>query len=317
MIESVYKLTLSGLNSKRILVKLAAKVALKFVQRLSIIYDPLVNYSLNSCDIKIPLSHALPVILNQYPFYSSNLARVASCVKYKYDDLSIIDIGANIGDSVFILRKEVFCPILCIEGDEKFFKILQANTIKQENISIKKVFIGNTDEIIEQELVIVAGTAHFEESNTKTTEFKKLSSVLINEPTFSKSKMLKIDTDGFDLSIIRGSVDFIQIVKPVLFFEYDPFFLSKQSDDGISIFSLLQSLGYSHMCVYDNFGDYLISLPLQQSRQIEDIHRYLLGRNGKFYYDICVVHEDDLDIAERLRAGETVFSEQKIMNFAS
>jgi FkbM family methyltransferase len=315
ILKQLKNATIIGLNSKTLFTRLLSKVSLRLINQLSIIYDPLTDYKLNGYDIKLPISHALPFILSQYPYYSSNLARVATCVKSKYEDLTIIDIGANIGDSVFILRKSVFCPILCIEGDENFFKILKMNTISAEDVSIKKVFVGNADQTVNTELVIVAGTAHFEESESKSTEFKKLSSILREEPKFLNAKMIKIDTDGFDLSIIRGSVDFLQSIKPVIFFEYDPFFLSKQNDDGISIFSLLHSLGYHTIALYDNFGRYITSLALANLNQIEDFHRYLLDQNN-FYYDICVFHQEDTDLVDSLRKNEIIFLEEKLMHLA-
>jgi FkbM family methyltransferase len=310
ILQQLKNTIIAGLNSKILFIRLIARGLLRVVNQLSTIYDPIINYKLNGYDIKLPISHALPSILSQYPYYSSNLARVASCVKEKYEDLTIIDIGANIGDSVFILRKSVFCPILCIEGDERFFEILQMNTISAENVSIKKIFVGDADQTLNTELVIVSGTAHFEESNSKTTEFKKLSSILSEEPKFLNAKMIKIDTDGFDLSIIRGSIDFLQCTKPIIFFEYDPFFLSKQNDDGLSIFPLLRSLGYHTITIYDNFGTYVTSLLLTNLNQIEDFHRYLLVQNG-FYYDMCAFHEEDSDLVDRLRKIEMVFLEEK------
>jgi FkbM family methyltransferase len=304
ILELTYKKTISNIDNKQIFNKVIARIFLTIIQKISKFHDPLINYQLNGHKIKLPLSHALPIVLKNHPNYSKNLARVASCVHDKYPDLVIIDIGANIGDSVFMIGEKVSCPILCIEGDPKFFQILQINTSTCENVSIQNVFIGDVDAIENKELVIVSGTAHFEDSANKSTAFRKLSSLLKEEPKFANSKLLKIDTDGYDLSIIRGSVDFIQAVKPVLFFEYDPFFLAKQNDDGISIFSLLHSLGYDSIAIYDNVGRYLISLSLTATNQIADLHGYLLNRQGDYYYDICVVHQEDIEILQQLRNVE-------------
>ena len=89
-----------------------------------------------------------------------------------------------------------------------------------------------------------------------------------------------------------------------MFFEYDPFFLKNQQEDGLSIFSLLQSLGYHSIVIYDNFGRYLISLALSETNQITDLHGYLLNRLGDYYYDICAVPAADLEIIQQLRAIE-------------
>jgi FkbM family methyltransferase len=304
MLDSIYKKTIAGLNSNQIITKFLAQISFRIIKKISSTYDPLISYPIKGHQIKLPLSHALPLVLQYYPDYANNLARLANCVYTKYPDLKVIDIGANIGDSVFIIRDKVSCPILCIEGDPVFFKILQANTADCRNVVIKQVFVGDKDAITNKELVIVSGTAHFTDSSNTSTEFKKLSSILQEESQFSQAKLLKIDTDGFDLAIIRGSVDFIKLAKPVLFFEYDPFFLKNQKEDGISIFPLLQTLGYHSIVIYDNFGRYLISLPLTETNQIADMHGYLLNRLGDYYYDICAVQAEDLEIIQQLREIE-------------
>lgn len=304
MLDSIYKKTISGLNSKKTLTKFLAQISFRIIKKISSVYDPLITYPIKGYQLKLPLSHALPLVLQYYPDYANNLARLASCIHTKYPDLKIIDIGANIGDSVFIIRNKVSCPILCIEGDPVFFKILQTNTADCRNVVIKQVFIGDNDVIANKELVVVSGTAHFTNSINHNTEFKKLSSVLNEESQFSQAKLLKIDTDGFDLAIIRGSIDFIESAKPILFFEYDPFFLRNQKEDEISIFSLLQTLGYHSIVIYDNFGRYLISLPLTETNQIADMHGYLLNRLGDYYYDICAVQAADLEIIQQLREIE-------------
>ena len=304
MLNSIYKKTIVGLGSKQVLVKFLARISFRIIKKISVVYDPLISYPIQGHQLKLPLSHALPLVLQHYPDYANNLARLAGCVHAKYPDLKIIDIGANIGDSVFIIRNKVSCPILCIEGDPAFFEVLQANTTDCTDVVIKQVFIGDSDMIANKELVTVSGTAHFLDSTTTSTKFKKLASVLTEEPQFSQAKLLKIDTDGFDLAIIRGSVDFIKTAKPILFFEYDPFFLKNQQEDGISIFSLLQSLEYHSIVIYDNFGRYLISLALSETNQIADMHGYLLDRLGDFYYDICAVPAVDLEIIQQLREIE-------------
>jgi FkbM family methyltransferase len=224
VLKLIYDFTISGLNSSLVFRRLTSKILLELIQKLSNIYDPLIQYKIDDRTLHLPMSHALPIVMNAHPYYSRNLARIASCIQDKYPDLTIIDIGANIGDSVFMLRNSVSCPILCIEGDPRFFEILRMNTTSFENVSIEQAFVGNDEGEINKQLVIVSGTAHFETSTNKTTKFRKLTSILADHPKFLKAKILKIDTDGFDLSIVRGAIDFIQTAKPIIFFEYDPYF---------------------------------------------------------------------------------------------
>ncbi len=55
----------------------------------------------------------------------------------------MIDIGANIGDSVAVIRNLVQCPILCIEGDSQFVNIPEKNIQVWDAISLDPVYIGS------------------------------------------------------------------------------------------------------------------------------------------------------------------------------
>ena len=74
------------------------------VFKIFVRYDPLVTSDIAGYSLTIPFSHRLPFILKKQPYYSSNLARISKYVKTKYSDLTMIDVGANIGDSVAIIK---------------------------------------------------------------------------------------------------------------------------------------------------------------------------------------------------------------------
>lgn len=273
--------------------------------------DPLISYGIHNYEIKLPLSHLLPTILKNYPYYSSNLARLASYANNKYDDFRLIDIGANVGDSVALLRAQAYFPILCIEGEDYFLKVLQENIAQFSEVSIAPTFVGDANAIVMGEVIGYGGTAHLEniEASTGTSKFqlRRLGQVLEEHPDFLNAKMVKIDTDGFDGKIIRGAVDILERSKPILFFEYDPFFLEQQGDNGLNIFTLLIKCGYSGLIIYDNYGDLLICLPEIDLDRIEEIDLHFSGRKNNQYCDICAFHSEDKDLFMRARASELQF----------
>src|SRR2546428_597296 len=91
---------------------------------ISRIFDPLVRHDIFGQTIRLPWSHNLPNFRRQYPQYSSNVARIAKAIAQKYPDLTIIDIGSNVGDTVAFIRSATMAPILCIEADPRFFELL-------------------------------------------------------------------------------------------------------------------------------------------------------------------------------------------------
>jgi FkbM family methyltransferase len=273
--------------------------------------DPLVTYNLHGYEIELPLSHKLPEILHQWPNYSASLGRLAHYVHQKYADMTFIDIGANVGDSIAILRELSEFPILCVEGDVNFLEILSRNVRKFKDVDIAPFFIGDREASINAKSSGFGGTAHLsllkENDLSAKIQMRTLDGILAQHERFASSKMIKIDTDGFDCKIIRGSLDFLRTSKPVIFFEYDPFFLKEQDDDGISIFPLLQENGYSGVIVYDNFGDLMLCMPEIQIERLEELHLYFSNRKSLQYYDICIFHSEDRDIFNSARTSEMEF----------
>jgi hypothetical protein len=99
--------------------------------------DPLVRFQVASVDLLMPLSHELPFHIAMHPQYSLNVGRIAGQVFSKHPNLRFIDIGANIGDTVAILRQNDEFPILCIEGDKRFFEILAKNIAGLDGIYLE------------------------------------------------------------------------------------------------------------------------------------------------------------------------------------
>jgi FkbM family methyltransferase len=271
--------------------------------------DPLIIYNLHGYDIELPLSHNLPEILKQWPHYSSNLGRLASYTYQKYPDLTFIDIGANIGDSIAILRARSQFPILCVDGDADFLAVLNRNVQQFTDVEVAPYFIGEAEISACVKSLAAGGTAHLTPvaAGGAEIQIKTLDGILGLHQRFRRSKMMKIDTDGFDCKIIRGAANFLRAAKPIIFFEYDPFFLEQQQDDGLSIFPMLLENGYSGMIVYDNVGDLVLCLPKIDMERLEELHLYFSGRRSEKYYDICLFHAEDQDVFDQARLAELAF----------
>jgi FkbM family methyltransferase len=274
---------------------------------------PWVTHVIHGYELAFPPSHSLPYILQQWPYYSSNLGRIAHGVHQKYSDLKFIDVGANVGDSVAIVRRLSHFPILCIEGDGVFLNVLHRNIQQFDEVFLAPYYVGENDVSVQAQSSGQGGTAHLVCSEQGAHEgfsavnIRKLSSVLHDYETFSQPKMLKIDTDGFDGKILRGARDILASAKPVVFFEYDPSFLTQQNDSWRPIFSCLSEHGYSGLIIYDNFGDLLLCLPTIEFDRLEELNSYFSGRESLQYCDVCAFHGEDHDLFERIRSSELAF----------
>lgn len=273
------------------------KILLKFK-------DPEINYTLWGSPVKIPFSYNLPLIINQHPNYNLNLKRISGYLHTKYEDLKIIDVGGNIGDTVILLKSLDDFPILSIEGDAKFFSMLKENSKKFSNVVSKNVFLGEANIILKAALNANLGTGNIVSSENAKLELFSLDTILEKNENFINSKLLKIDTDGFDYKIIRGAENYINKSKPAIFIEYDPHFLQKQNENSYFIFDFLEAKGYSKIIFYDNFGDFLITLQINEKEKIEELTNYFSNRDSLKYCDLCFFHSEDEDVFEHTREEE-------------
>ena len=131
----------------------------RLIKTLSKVYDPLVSLRIGNQMIKIPLSHDLRDILRLYPEYNFNLARIVKYVSEQVPDVKVIDIGANIGDSVAFIKNYCDVPILCIDGDDKYMKILAENTAQYKNVYSCKTLVGAETKEVNLKLKSEKGTA--------------------------------------------------------------------------------------------------------------------------------------------------------------
>jgi FkbM family methyltransferase len=302
--------------------------ALGYARRVLAGADPLVRYRLCGFELELPASHDLPYFLRDLPDYSMNVGRIARTAAEKYPGLPFIDIGANVGDTAAIVRGQISCPILCVEGNDRFFAILARNAaVLGADIALEKAFVGDRTGHARGEVRSHAGTARIVQSPDPGldpawgieghaaggVELQRLSAILARHERFARAKMIKIDTDGFDLAIIESELDWLAAARPLLFFEYDPYFFRAQTPrilptaNGVApldVFLRLRAAGYRHAMIYENVGDYLMTVRLDERAQLEDLHAYFSGREGVRYADICLLSEADEDLCALIRARE-------------
>lgn len=282
---------------ERLVFKIITKIILKFC-------DPIINYRIRDYDFQLPFSHKLPFYVRDFPQYSLNIIKIARGIKKKYPDLKAIDIGANIGDTVLLLRRGGDFAILAIEGDEEYSILLERNTAPLKEVIRVKAFIGESKDSQKVGLIKSSGSGRLSRNFQDSISLVSLESVLNRHNDFLMAKFIKIDTDGFDYRILQSSREFLVKARPVIFFEYDPYLAALQGDDCFKVFALFRDLGYKKMLVYNNFGDYMLSLDIDNFNLIEEVHCMFLNKDGDSYCDICVFHCEDIDIFEKIRAEE-------------
>jgi FkbM family methyltransferase len=264
--------------------------------------------------IEVPTRNPITWQYSHRPDFIGQLGRLTSVLKKKYPDLAAIDIGANVGDTACIIKSAEDIPVLCIEGDASTFVYLQKNIRQLRNTTAHQLFLGEkTGEIsVEIEkvgwnLTLKPGTGATAHSIMLTT----LDDFLAAQPDQRSYKLLKIDTEGFDCSIIRGAKNYIQKNAPVITFEYNRGNMDAIGEPGLPTLFKLEESGYSRIVFHDQNGRFLLSTTLADHVLIKDLHDYADCERGQGgYLDVTIFHAKDTDLADAFLKAERSYRVQ-------
>ena len=101
--------------------------------------------------------------------------------------------------------------------------------------------------------------------------------------------LIKIDTDGFDFKVIRGTKECLQKWHPLLFFEWDKAYCKEQGEDPLSIFPILDELGYKECILFDNFGNVFANVDTNNTALLKSYIDNTIGDGLPFYYDVLAI----------------------------
>lgn len=258
--------------------------------------------------ILIPTINPLAQMYQINPDYSAHLATAAALLKKKYPDFTALDIGANVGDTACIIKSGADVPVVCIEGDDLSFDLLERNLRQLTGATAHKLFLGEKTETknISTEKTGWNTTLIPDETGaSRQINIVRLDDFLPTLPAAPVIKLLKIDTEGFDCAILRGSKKLIQEAKPVISFEYNRDNMAALGEKGLDTLAMLADLGYATIAFHDCGGRFFDAVPLADEKFVRNIHDYADGRHAAIYYfDLTLFHQDDLDVAQAFAEAE-------------
>lgn len=236
-----------------------------------------------------------------YPDLNAQLGRLAAVIYKKYPGMTVIDVGANVGDTIAVLKSAVEVPVIGIEGDDTSYNYLQKNTEQFKNVKIIKTFLGEKSENtkVSMEKTGWNNTIIPDAAGTEQISFKSLDDV-ISETGLDNAeiKLLKVDVEGFDTIVLRGATAIIDKYKPVLFFEYNRDNMKAINEEGLPTVLSFGKYGYNKIAFFDHKGTLILATEMKNTEEITYLHEYISSpKNLMGYYDICIFHEADTNVA--------------------
>jgi len=266
------------------------------------IRDPLVEMKIGKRNLIMNLSHELPLNMTSHRYYNTALGRIAAFLSERDGYLTMIDVGANIGDTVSLISDTVSGRFLCIDADDKYYEPLLVNTKGIDNVYCVKALCDESEGESTISLDSARGSSQISGYGLEGTDVinrATLDGLVKKLPVFRDVNFIKIDTDGYDYKVIRGCNQLIADNKPIFFFELAPMFLRNAGENPLSIFEYFSNKGYRKALFYDHAGYPIIIIDVND----EKIHHLVQYADIKgTYFDVLVFHnsrEDDFGLFRR------------------
>ncbi len=205
--------------------------------------------------IRLPADHMLPANLRGHPRYDRFLPHLAAQVA---PGAAIVDIGANVGDTLAAMAaRNPRAAYVCVEADSGFFDYLDANIAVMKSVTpdltvhAVRALAGQDEGLASLEGCYGTKRAVFDARGTLRA--RPLDAILSGIDGLGPIRLLKIDVDGFDASVIASGMATIRAHAPMIHFEC-------QFDDDrgraahLRAMSALRDAGYADWTVFDNYG---------------------------------------------------------------
>lgn len=281
---------------------LISRLSSKILRRLRKYSKLPINYKYKSFSINLPAHHLLPEYQKTNPKYDRFLPHLT---RYINPSETIIDIGANIGDSLAgMAEQNTTAHYICIEADDSFYRHLEEN-VKKIKTSINHLKVTTIKALVGKNISNVSldgqyGTKHAVILNEGGLTSSPLDEVIPNE---SSVRILKSDVDGFDYDVLDSSMAVIKKHKPILFFECQ-FDHEYQKTGYLQTLRTLEQAGYCDWIIFDNFGEVVMRTGDMSiiCQLISYIWQQNTGRSTRtiYYYDILAIQKEDTLLVNRV-----------------
>ncbi len=269
--------------------------------------DPDIIVSLGGFSFQTPFSSSILLTQHELPLYDAVLPRLARAVRAARGGLVMIDAGANVGAVTCRVSRETAGHFFCIEANPRFKASLTHNLAQVPQSRARFAALTDEKRTATVRHHYSEGNSSIEASNGagETLEFLTLDEVLASEPDYRAANLVKIDTEGFELKILRGAARLLTEQKPALFFEFYPECIRREAGDPDAVFDLLRRHGYDFFIFYDNTGYLLAAVDGSQTDQLRSLRRYCELRSS--YFDVAAFQAGDDRLGRDFYAAERDF----------
>ena len=112
---------------------------------LTLLGDPSYETVIHGKKIRLPISHKLSLYVAKHPYYDELPARVSAYLHNQEGFLTMIDVGANVGDTILFCYEDQHDKFLAIEVSPFFVKFLKQNCAHIQNLELVAALCASED----------------------------------------------------------------------------------------------------------------------------------------------------------------------------
>lgn len=197
-----------------------------------------------------------PFILHNFPWFNAPLIELCHQVAASLEKpISIVDVGASVGDSVLLLKERcssLISQVVCLEGDPEAFDLLRHNVSAYPEVTCVQALLARDSSLTRSLVRHHPGTAAgFGDDQVPARALDSIPSTQ-GVPVH----LLKIDVDGSDGEVLWGARQLLRKMQPAVIFEWHPRLIQRAGNPLDTAFSALSTCGYNRYVWFHNTGKF-------------------------------------------------------------
>ena len=265
-------------------------------------------YIIDGFDMDLGEGHGLQLTQKYNPMYDRFVPYLGMIADAKnIIDPVMVDIGANVGDTVAAFIRHTKSNVICVEPTRKFHNLCRKNIdgfghYYSDRISLVNAYVSDieTTEFVSE---IIDGTAikRVVESSAEAPTYTLPH--IVNKCGYSMEQLalVKVDTDGYDADCIFSMVEALYKFSPVLYWE-NQIDENTQYEKYTRMGEFLEQSGYHNFFIFDNYGNYICQTKLKGYIEINDYLKRILNKKSTrsfAYVDVLAAKDCDVDICSK------------------
>jgi hypothetical protein len=188
---------------------------------------------------------------------------------------------------------------VCVEPDPQWQSYLETNLGSLAHVALEPSVLVGAGAADDATLAILhhdVGTSQV----VRTTDGAGLPSISTDEllgrhPQLSDVRLIKSDTDGYEVMLVPELARTFRPSRPVIFFEFDPRPTAYATPELVpnDIWDVLIGFGYEQAVVWDNGGRLIGPAQVAALTERSVVLEQTEEERGYGFWDVAVAHKDD------------------------